>query len=464
MKRKQALWIIPLLMAALFIGCPDPVNNNGSGDPDGPALLTGTNVTVAGTSIMGIAVFTGAGSLPLTADDFTLSGDGVITLVYVDFGKAKVSVLFDELNPSFTESRVFTVGISPDSRLIKGTDATVTQLARGKETVTGGASNNIRDTATSATASFNGIVGFTPTVEDFTVDSGGVITGVTMIPGLSPGWFHASTARVTVTFPANETAADKIYTVGIAPTSARLTGDATVAITQKRQASVLSLSAATTSNAQNFDTAVTGAWTLSGSHYSQTRVADPVDSANWVGRYSASGTGNRYTTLTLTSSIAPASDPKIVVVEFDWYPGSYVGGTNNKGPLQISLDTVSSGNHIITFLNEYNSTLKYRLGHFADPGSAVNTQFDGAVEISDTNNKEQWYSFYIVLNFTERTVARLKVTNKATGAVLAETNDLDFVGTPSNDQISHMRFHLPRTDGGNTFYLDNVFVGNGSRP
>jgi hypothetical protein len=475
MKRACVWWIVPLVIAALCMGCPNEPDNSGSGDTK-VALTAGNAVTVAGTAITGMAVFTGVTgfsltddlnlvtNLTVTKDDFTVTDGAAISLVYAGYDEVKITVTFPE-NPSFTEPRGFTVGISPNSAVIKGTGTvTITQAARAKVELTAGSPINVGATAATATASFTGAAGLPLTAADFTVSTGGTITGVTVADG---------TANVTVTFAENTSEIDtKTYTVGIASTSVMITGDTTVVITQNRVPQPIVLSPATLYVTQDYQGAnTTASWTTqagnaqsSGGAITQTLVADPADAggANKVGSYNGNGTGNRAVALNLAQIITG----DVVVAEFDWYPGTYPGsGNNQKGPLYISLNETRStsgtahGNKIITFVNDQAGALKYRLGHFADGDDSL----AGAVEMTGTTEKTKWYTVQVIIDFPASRVKQLTVTDKADGTVLFRTDELDITYTTAS--IATMRLFLHRTEGdGHTTYLDNVYVGNGSRP
>jgi len=474
MRKEHVLWLLPLLTAVLligFIGCEDPaVTPKGSK----VAFTAGDNVTVAGERMSGVAIFKGdthydlsskpdnsginlISDLKVTAADFTVTGGGVISVVYVGYDEIKVTVTFTA-NPSFTESRNFVVKIAGSSAIIKGEDAvTITQVAKIKIALTPDSDLMIAATTSTATARFRGPDDFNGlTSSDFSLTGGATITGVTVTGDIATGY----TADVALTFGVNNDDVVKTYVVGIAPASAMIAGNA-LTITQSRKATNITLTPATSTVSQDFETtSITGSWSISGTH-NQSRVADPVNPANYVGRYSASGTGNRQSTITFTPSGTVSGDK--IVIEFDWYPGTYNGGSNNSGPLFIAFTDTGSGggNKVITFLNEHESTLKFRIGNFSNSGPF----FDGAVGIPGTLDKGKWYKFRAVIDFTAKRINRLFVWDKATDTQLFMVNDLDLPANVNYTQaVRSMLLYLNRTDGGNTFYLDNVFVGNGERP
>jgi hypothetical protein len=468
---------MPLMIAALLTGCPNGTDNNSGGPGDTRTTLTAAGaVTAAAAATTGTAAFTGAAGLALAAADFTVTGEGgAIGQVTVDQDTVNVVVSF-AANESFTEAKSFTVGISPDSTLIKGTGTvTITQSAKAKLELTAGSAVSVEADAVTATVTFTGAAGLTTlAAADFTVTTGGTISGVMVNNG---------TASVTVTFAANTSETEtKTYTVGIASNSATITGSATVVITQNKVLPQIVLPDATTSVAQDYEgDSTTNSWTIvtgmggnSAANITQALVADPAGGASKVGSYNGTGNGNRGTTLNLTEAITGDT----VVAEFDWYPGTYPGsGSNQKGPLYISLnDAVSTytpppvsgngththGNRIITFINDQAGTLKYRLGHFDEIDEGGNTvdPLAGAVEIPDTTGKTQWYTVQVIFDFTAGKINRLTVKDKAAGAALFTASDLAITGTG----VAAMRLFLIRTNNGHTTYLDNVFIGNGKRP
>jgi len=479
---KRLYWIGIASMVFLFAGCPTTDNPI---PPDTSVELTaGDNVTVSGVALTGMAVFKGKTGFTLAQDlnletdlklkpeDFTVSGDGKISMVYVGYDEVKVTVVFT-YNPSFTASRSFVVAPKENNPLIKGdAKVTITQNARTKVALTAGGNVNVRAVDTSANVAFSGAADLPLTAADFSVTGGGTVSGVEVEDG---------TANVEIGFNANATETAKTYTVSIAAASEMITGSATVEILQARVLSEVDLTPATTYIFEDYEgTDTTASWTVvrgqagnQGAEVAQTIIDDPLNASNKVGHYRGTGSGNRGSSINLAQVISG----EYVVAEFDWYPNTFAGGNNNAGPMTIALmdgistydgtitpsaDRHAHGKRIISFLNIHDEPLKFRLGNFND-GDTRNTLLMDTVDITGTLEKEQWYTFKVIINTQTKMLSRLYVYDKATGATLFETNDLELVGEYSGN-VAAIRFYLSRTDNGNSAYLDNVFVGNGERP
>jgi len=188
------------------------------------ALTAGSAVTVGANATSAEVEFTGATGLTLGTSDFTVSTGGTVSTVDVSGDTVTVTVTF-AANTSTTEAKTYTVGIASGSTVIMGTaTVTVTQAAvtDNRTALAAGSAVTAAANATSAEVEFTGATGLTLGTSDFTVSTGGTVSAVDV---------SGDTVTVTVTFAANDSAADKTYTVGIASGSTVIMGAATVIVT-----------------------------------------------------------------------------------------------------------------------------------------------------------------------------------------------------------------------------------------
>jgi len=434
---------------------------------DTRAILTTTetSVVVNWVATSAKANFNGATGLTLAAADFAVTTGGTISNVTVNGGTAEVTVTFAQ---NITEEpEEYVVSVATSSTKIRGA-ATVTIVQKEKEPIvlTAGAPVTVDHTATSAIATFSGAYGLTLAAADFEVTTGGSITEVTVAGDI---------ASVTVNFAANTSMmVTKIYTVSIASSSELITGSATVHINQLKQPMPpLTLNPATNYLIQNYEGInTTLSWTkIFGTEGNtgdvpEALVADPAGGNGKVGSYSITGSGNRAVALNFApQDTIDVVKGDVILAEFDWYPNTYPS-TDYTGPLYITLydarstNATTHGKKIISFVNEHNSTLKYRLGDF---GETDNPLGEAAVEIPDTLEKTKWYKFQVVIDFTENKISRLYVWDKATNDEIYAAMDLPLDLSTYSHEVRTMRLYGIRVGGTHTFYLDNIFVGNGAR-
>jgi hypothetical protein len=188
------------------------------------ALTAGDPVPVLASDTTANVTFTGASGLSLSRTDFAVSADGTIssseTGVVVSGDTVTVSVGF--VPNTGATPKTYTVSIASDSPTIKkGPTVVITQAIRKELTAVAAVDALASDT--SAKVTFTGALGLSLSAADFAVSPGGTISGVAM---------SGETVTVSVGFVANTGATPNIYTVSIAPTSPKITGDATVVITQ----------------------------------------------------------------------------------------------------------------------------------------------------------------------------------------------------------------------------------------
>ncbi|MDR2021381.1 MAG: right-handed parallel beta-helix repeat-containing protein, partial [Treponema sp.] len=232
MKSLKALWILPLILAAFMVGCPT------GGDEytlRAVELTAGTAVDVEADDTTAEVSFTGASGLTLANEDFTVSEGGTIVSVEVSGDTVTVTVSF-AANADTSAEKAYTVGISPDSQVIKGDAAvTITQGYAGdtRRALTAGQPVTVSAADTSAYVVFTGAAGLStvggggedPLVgsEDFTVNNGAVVSSVAVVE---------DTVTVTISFAANTGTTEQTYTAGISPDSTVIKGSGTVTITQ----------------------------------------------------------------------------------------------------------------------------------------------------------------------------------------------------------------------------------------
>ena len=231
MKQLKNWWTLPLILAAVLLGCPTPTNDY-SVKKVAVELTAGQPVTVDAEDTSAGVTFTGANGLSLTAADFTVSVGAVIGGVSVDGDTATVTVTF-EANTDTVNEKIYTVGIAPNRPAVKGSaTVSITQgyLGDTRKALTAGTALTAAAGDTSAAVAFTGATGLTTVggavnlePADFTATIGATISGVSVT---------GDTATVTVSFAENTDITAKIYTIGISSASTLVKGGGTVTITQ----------------------------------------------------------------------------------------------------------------------------------------------------------------------------------------------------------------------------------------
>lgn len=222
MRKTSYFWILPLIIAVMVLGCPDPVTPSDTRK----VLAAGSAVTAAAGETSKSVTFTGASGLALAASDFSVDNDASISAVSITGDIATVMVSIGA--NSGTAPIVYTVSIAASSKKIKG-DAKVTITQAGvlvdtRVELTSGGPVDSAAADTGATVTFTGATGITSlTAADFTFGAGLTAGTITISSG---------TVTIAVTFAANTGSTEKTYTVGIASGSTKIKGSASVTITQ----------------------------------------------------------------------------------------------------------------------------------------------------------------------------------------------------------------------------------------
>jgi hypothetical protein len=183
-------------------------------------------VGVAATDTTANLTFVGAtGVTGLTADDFTITG-GTFISASVNFDIATVVVGF-EANTTATAKAIMVNGNASSTKIKVSATGLILQFAADtRATLIAGGAVNAAAAATSASVTFTGATGVTGlTTADFTV-TGGTFTSADV---------SGDIATVAVGFEVNtdETTA-KTITVAVNASSTKITGGASVTITQAR--------------------------------------------------------------------------------------------------------------------------------------------------------------------------------------------------------------------------------------
>ncbi|MDR2476733.1 MAG: carboxypeptidase regulatory-like domain-containing protein, partial [Treponema sp.] len=231
MKQLKNVWMLPLLIAAVFLGCPTP-NDDYTVQKVAVELTAGTGVDVNADDTSASVTFAGANGLALAPADFTVTAGAVISNVSVNGGTATVTVGF-AANSDTSIEKTYTVGIAPESTVIKGSaTVTITQGYAGdtRRILQAGAAVTAAAGDTSTAVTFTGAAGLTivggdDNLEpaDFTTSAGATVGAVSVTD---------DTATVTVSFAANTDTMVKTYAIGIAPNSTLIKGSGTVTVTQ----------------------------------------------------------------------------------------------------------------------------------------------------------------------------------------------------------------------------------------
>ena len=231
MKQLKNVWMLPLLFAAVFLGCPTP-NDDYTIKKVAVELTAGMGVDVNAEDTSASVTFTGASGLALTSADFTVSEGAAISALGIDGDTVTVTVSF-AANTDMINEKTYTVGIAPGSTAIKGSaTVTITQGYAGdtRKALKAGPAVNAAAGDTSAALTFSGAAGLTIVggdanleTADFTATNGATVSNIGI---------NDDTVTVTVSFAANTDTVEKIYTVGIAPNSTLIKGSGTVTVTQ----------------------------------------------------------------------------------------------------------------------------------------------------------------------------------------------------------------------------------------